>query len=585
MHFLDDGILAGDLADVGSALAHVQQGAANVGLTLNLAKCEVVVFGPVPTAALSAHFPSPLLQHEDGTSRVLQNFEFLGAGIGDASFVQGHTEQRAAKAAELLEALAELEDPQVALRLLRACASYVRMVHSMRCNPPQAQCSALQSFDGMVRRCFAGFTGIHPTASQWRQAELGFAQAGLGLRSTAAHAPAAYLASLGSCLSACAELDPSFSTDTMLQDAEVTAALHALNAQLPGNRAMTLEAVLASKQRDLSQHIDSATWDSILLTASPVARATLFSEAGAGARAFLAALPAGKTRMEAAIFNTELGVRLGIPEASEDVWCPRCDGILDRHGLHASTCVAGGERTQRHNAVRDLVCAWAERAGLRPEKERAGLLLPQSPEDTHSARRRPADVYLPALAGSPAALDFAITAPQRQEALAIASRETGAAAADYARLKERHLDTAISCEAQGVVFVPMVAESTGTWDKGAATVLKHLATAVAARSGDAPDTAQAALLQEAGGFASSARTSGLRGYGGFSPLLLQWGGPPVVEWGKLVGMAGPSSRASRRDGLRRAAAGRTASRGVGEVGRPGWAFLPRLQNLRALLAC
>ena len=107
-------------------------------------------------------------------------------------------------------------------------------------------------------------------------------------------------------------------------------------------------------------------------------------------------------------------------------------GILDRHGLHASMCVAGGERSQRHNAVRDLVCAWAERAGLRPEKERAGLLLPQSPEDTHSARRRPADVYLPALAGSPAALDFAITAPQRQEALAIASRETGAAAADYA---------------------------------------------------------------------------------------------------------------------------------------------------------
>ena len=44
--------------------------------------------------------------------------------------------------------------------------------------------------------------------------------------------------------------------------------------------------------------------------------------------------------------------------------------------------------------------------------------------------------------------------------------------------------------------MPMVAESTGTWDKGAATVLKHLATAVAARSGDAPDTAQAALLQE-----------------------------------------------------------------------------------------
>ena len=94
-------------------------------------------------------------------------------------------------------------------------------------------------------------------------------------------------------------------------------------------------------------------------------------------------------------------------------------------------CVAGGERTQRHNAVRDLVFAWAERAGLRPEKERTGLLLPQCPDDTQSARRRPADVYLPALSGSPAALDFAITAPQRQETLAMAGRATGAAADAY----------------------------------------------------------------------------------------------------------------------------------------------------------
>jgi hypothetical protein len=56
-----------------------------------------------------------------------------------------------------------------------------------------------------------------------------------------------------------------------------------------------------------------------------------------------------------------------------------------------------------------VVHAWAEKAGLRPEKERPGLLLPQSPHDTQSARRRPADVFLPALAGGPAALDFAIT--------------------------------------------------------------------------------------------------------------------------------------------------------------------------------
>ena len=123
---------------------------------------------------------------------------------------------------------------------------------------------------------------------------------------------------------------------------------------------------------------------------------------------------------------------------------------------------------QRHYAVRDVVHAWAEKAGLRPEKERPGLLLPQSPDDTQSARRRPADVFLPALAGGPAALDFAITAHQRQDTLALASSRAGAAAEAYARQKETHLHTAQACASQGVSFVPMVVETTGHWDVGAA---------------------------------------------------------------------------------------------------------------------
>ena len=62
----------------------------------------------------------------------------------------------------------------------------------------------------------------------------------------------------------------------------------------------------------------------------------------------------------------------------------------------------------------------------------------------NSQARRPADVYLPAFAGSPTAFDFAITAPQRQETLAQASVRTAAAAEAYARHKELHLHTAHS---------------------------------------------------------------------------------------------------------------------------------------------
>ena len=113
-----------------------------------------------------------------------------------------------------------------------------------------------------------------------------------------------------------------------------------------------------------------------------------------------------------------------------------------------------------------------------------------------SARRRPADVFLPAFAGSPSALDFAIAAPQRQETLAQASQKPLAAAAGYAEQKE-HLQTAEACRAQGACFIPMVAESTCAWDADAMIALKHVAQAVA-QSGEDPATCSSLLLQELG---------------------------------------------------------------------------------------
>ena len=45
--------------------------------------------------------------------------------------------------------------------------------------------------------CFSQLTGLHLDAEEWEQASLSLAQGGLGLRSAAADAPAAYLASVG----------------------------------------------------------------------------------------------------------------------------------------------------------------------------------------------------------------------------------------------------------------------------------------------------------------------------------------------------------------------------------------------------
>ena len=176
MHYLDDGVLAGNIHAVSAALRLVEARAATIGLRLNLAKSELIAVGRMDIAALHCHFPDALLRaHADGSCRVAGNFELLGAAISEDSFIHSHTVERAAKAGDLLDALGELEDPQVGLRFLRACAGFARMLHSMRCNPAVPQKAALRMFDGMVRRSFGDFTGLHPNALQWKQAAWGWA--------------------------------------------------------------------------------------------------------------------------------------------------------------------------------------------------------------------------------------------------------------------------------------------------------------------------------------------------------------------------------------------------------------------------
>ena len=211
--YLDHGFLAGDIEAVAAALAHLQLRGAALGVSLNIDKCEVIGVGQLQEAALVPHLPAALLRAPAGTSKLKWNFELLGAAVGDEDFTDQHTASRVRAAAPLLEALAELEDAQIGLRLLRSCAGHCRLVHGSRCAPPSGQRSALQHFDSLVRDCFSGLTGLHLNGWQWEQAGRGLAYAGLGLRSAASDGAAAYLASLGGFLEACRAIDPHYAAD------------------------------------------------------------------------------------------------------------------------------------------------------------------------------------------------------------------------------------------------------------------------------------------------------------------------------------------------------------------------------------
>ena len=138
---------------------------------------------------------------------------------------------------------------------------------------------------------------------------------------------------------------------------------------------------------------------------------------------------------------------------------------------------------RRHNAARNYGSKAASAAGLQPTLEKPGL-LPPSPDAPCQNRGRPADIFLPVWTGGrPAALDFAITSPTRPEVLKLSSNAAGAAATEYAQRKRSHMQTEADCSRQGILFVPMVAETTGGWDPSALQVWKAIARAEGVRTG------------------------------------------------------------------------------------------------------
>ena len=213
----------------------------------------------------------------------------------------------------------------------------------------------------------------------------------------------------------------------------------------------------------------------------------------------------------AAEYVVELQYRLCMEQDTSD-FCPLCDTVLDNRGHHCRRCSAGGDRTVRHNSVRNEVLKFChnEAAIHQAELEKPGLLLPGRPDDEHQDGRRPADIYLPRwYGGTPAALDFAITSPNQTAHVGIAAREALHAATSYSETKRAHLNTASLCEAQAITFLPMVCETSGAWAPEASAVLKQLARQAGNKAGKPASELYRTLLQR---LAVKVRTSNARAH-------------------------------------------------------------------------
>ena len=115
---------------------------------------------------------------------------FLGHQL-DKSFCEDFTSSAIRASNILHQQLQKLEDPQIALTLLRQCAAFCKLTHIAHTTPPNLIQSTLATFDDNVRACF-----MSPNCPAWKQATLSLFHGGLGLRSVFLHCSAAYISSI-----------------------------------------------------------------------------------------------------------------------------------------------------------------------------------------------------------------------------------------------------------------------------------------------------------------------------------------------------------------------------------------------------
>ena len=184
--YLDDGTIIGPRATVAHILNQMTDLGPQFGLYLNHSKCEL--FWPSGDATFP-EFPPDILRLEDGVS-------LLGSPLwGSRDFFVSTIAQLVDRVVIIQSKIANLDDPQVALHLLRSCLGIGKINHILRTVPSHTISSQLARFDEHLHLTLSNITHSPISDRAWQQASLPFRLGGLGLKRALPSAHAAFLAS------------------------------------------------------------------------------------------------------------------------------------------------------------------------------------------------------------------------------------------------------------------------------------------------------------------------------------------------------------------------------------------------------
>ena len=385
---------------------------------------------------------------------------------------------------EQLTTLPMLRDLQVALALLTR-VFVQRPSYLMRTVAPSPEfLEQLRGFDGLVLGClesllgpdaFAGAAG----ALAREQAALPPSLGGLGVRSSAATAPAAFLGAWALVASLVAGrfvrsgeqfLAEAVSDGVTSGVLPFQVALRAARDGLPGQTAAQTLGELAEFGREASRGLQERLTAAIDLGAvqglrdqmdDPAQRARLVSETGPGAAAWLSTSPLFRAlTIEDECFRTALRIWLGLPHPMvAGIALCECGQSLQGPlgGQHLLRCARGSERNDTHDGLRDTVAGIMRESGFSVRMEQYGV-MPIREGDVEG--RRMDLVGADPRGGSRILADVTVADPLRDGMLPEAAVERGRAARDAAQAKAVKYGDHPADD----TFIPLAVETYGCLD-------------------------------------------------------------------------------------------------------------------------
>jgi hypothetical protein len=478
--YLDDGVLVGEPVALMNALHELTVHFEKLGLKVNLAKCKI--WSPQDVAG---GCPIPVVEWSSPKA-------VLGTPFGSEAAIRQFLSETRAKHHALLQRLALLPDPQVALSLLRYCLGAQKVNHLLRVLHSSNSKTFAEETEEDLRFTLDCVLGTCLPDAAWRQSCLPIRMGGLGIQNPSVTQHAAYFSS------ALAEYSGAFSPDgetaTPLDSLWFAAGeLYGQTESPELSQWLAQHALPAPAQVNKDQLFSQHYWaekvhlqmQKNLVADAPLRdKVRLTSEGHKHAGAWLSVVPNSNLGFHfdkaeyLLLTHFHLGLPL-LPAAAAGTPCDQCGQPLDVFGDHLVSCRHAGA-WKRHNSFCDAVAAVAESIGVLKDTE-----------VEVSGRERPADLLIAHWShGRDAAVDPTIIHslnPSHPWDPKHSAMEKAEAA--------KHVKSDEPCAQANLGFVPVAADTFGAYGLEGERFLAQLFSRFARRFGNDGETSVPGKLQ------------------------------------------------------------------------------------------